>query len=427
MLHPGPCDTGKTKLLDKIRQTNVQEGEAGGITQQIGATFFPIHAIENKISHLFAGDESLRETALQVPGLLIIDTPGHESFTNLRSRGSSLCNIAILVVDIMHGLEPQTIESIGILRQRKTPFVVALNKIDRLYGWTPCPELGIEEAIRRQNASVFSEFETRSAQILSAFSEQGLNAELFYRNADVRRCVSLVPTSAISGDGIADLLLLVLSLTQTMMAEELKYVSELLQCTVLEVKAIEGLGMTVDVILANGTLREGDRIAVCGLNGPIVTSIRALLTPPVLRELRVKSAVYDHHKIIRAAMGVKISAPELDKAIAGSPLVVIGGSMTEQQARDAVMQDLNDLLAHVDSTGKGVFVQASTLGSLEALLCFLKDSKIPVAGIGIGTVHKKDVIRASVMVDVAKDARVSALLRREGGPEMPTKGRRPRA
>lgn len=398
----GHVDTGKTKLLDKIRQTNVQEGEAGGITQQIGATFFPIQAIAEKTHHL----TSLGDLEYKVPGLLVIDTPGHESFTNLRSRGSSLCNIAILVVDIMHGLEPQTLESIGLLRQRKTPFIVALNKVDRLYGWKSIPNVPFEECLKQQDRSVQNEFETRASKVIAAFSEQGLNAELFYQNDDIRCCVSLVPTSAITGDGIPDLLVLLITLTQKMMSEDLRYLSDQLECTVLEVKVIEGLGTTIDVILSNGLLREGDRIAVCGLNGPIVTTIRALLTPQSMRELRVKSQ-YVHNKIVKAALGVKICAPDLEKAVAGSSLFVISNNpkrgIPEVAAKQAVMQDLDDMLASVDKSGKGVFVQASTLGSLEALLVFLKDSKIPVAGIGIGPVHRKDIVRASVMVELAKE------------------------
>lgn len=393
----GHVDTGKTKLLDKIRQTNVQEGEAGGITQQIGATYFPIETIREKTAHL----PREADFDFKVPGLLVIDTPGHESFTNLRSRGSSLCNIAILVVDIMHGLEPQTLESIGLLRQRKTPFIVALNKIDRLYGWKNIPEKSLEETLALQNASVRKEFEDRLSKTIVAFAEQGLNAEVYFRNSDMRRCVSLIPTSAITGDGIPDMLMLLIQLTQKMMSETLMYLFTL-QCTVLEVKVIEGLGTTIDVILSNGSLREGDRIAVCGLNGPIVTTIRALLTPQPLRELRIKSQ-YVHHKVVKAALGVKICAPELDKAVSGSPLFVIGEDDDEEEIKELVMADLADLLSSVDKSGQGVSVQASTLGSLEALLSFLKTSKIPVSGINIGPVFKKDVVRASVMLDHAKE------------------------
>lgn len=388
----GHVDTGKTKLLDKIRQTNVQEGEAGGITQQIGATYFPAETICEKTAHLKPPLD------VQVPGLLIIDTPGHESFTNLRSRGSSLCNIAILVVDIMHGLEPQTLESLNLLRQRKTPFIVALNKIDRLYGWKACPGLSLQECLEQQALSVQKEFEDRLSKAMLAFAEQGLNSCVSFRNDDLRRCVSLVPTSAITGDGIPDMIQLLVDLTQRMMSSDLLYVSTNLQCTVLEVKVIEGLGTTIDVILSNGILNEGDRIVVAGLNGPIVTTIRALLTPQPLRELRVKSA-YIHHKRIKAAQGIKISAPDLDKCIPGSPLFVVTNDDDEEEVLERVRSDVDSVLNSVDTTGKGVCVQASTLGSLEALLSFLKSSKIPVAAINIGPIHKKDITRASVMLE----------------------------
>ncbi|KAJ2812695.1 eukaryotic translation initiation factor 5B, partial [Coemansia furcata] len=256
-----------TKLLDKIRQTDVQGGEAGGITQQIGATYFPADAIEKKTAAMYP----LSKIDIKVPGLLIIDTPGHESFTNLRSRGSSLCNIAILVVDIMHGLEPQTLESLRLLRDRKTPFIVALNKIDRIYGWNQTPDSPFRDTFKKQPAHAISEFETRAAKVKVEFAEQGLNAELFHKNKNAAKYVSLVPTSAFSGEGIPDLLDLLVTLTQQRMTNQLMYLSEL-ECTVLEVKVIEGLGTTIDVILSNGVLHEGDRIVVCGVDGPIVTN-----------------------------------------------------------------------------------------------------------------------------------------------------------
>ncbi|KAK7981596.1 hypothetical protein PG996_009286 [Apiospora saccharicola] len=393
----GHVDTGKTKLLDKIRQTNVQEGEAGGITQQIGATYFPVDAIKQK-TQVVNRDGSFD---FKVPGLLVIDTPGHESFSNLRSRGSSLCNIAILVVDIMHGLEPQTLESMKLLRDRKTPFVVALNKIDRLYGWKKVDNNGFQESLALQNKGVQNEFKNRLEQTKVAFAEQGFNAELFYENKSMAKFVSLIPTSAHTGEGIPDMLKLILQLTQERMVGSLMYLSEV-QATVLEVKAIEGFGMTIDVILSNGVLRESDRIVVCGTEGAIITNIRALLTPAPLKELRVKSA-YVHNKEVKAAMGVKISAPGLEGAIAGSRLLVVGPDDDEDDLADEVEGDLNKLFSRVEKSGRGVTVQASTLGSLEALLDFLKDSKIPVANVGIGPVYKRDVMQCGTMLEKSPD------------------------
>ncbi|RWA04603.1 hypothetical protein EKO27_g10508 [Xylaria grammica] len=393
----GHVDTGKTKLLDKIRQTNVQEGEAGGITQQIGATYFPGEAIKQKTA--VVNQDGKFE--LKVPGLLVIDTPGHESFSNLRSRGSSLCNIAILVVDIMHGLEPQTLESMKLLRDRKTPFVVALNKIDRLYGWKKVDNNGFQESLALQSRGVQNEFKNRLEQTKLAFSEQGFNAEVFYENKSMARYVSLIPTSAHTGEGIPDMLKLILQLTQERMVGSLMYLSEV-QATVLEVKAIEGFGMTIDVILSNGILREGDRIVVCGVEGAITTNIRALLTPAVMKELRVKSQ-YVHNKEVKAAMGVKISAPGLEGAIAGSRLLVVGPDDDEEDLEEEVEADLNKLFSRVSTSGRGVSVQASTLGSLEALLDFLKDCKIPVANVGIGPVFKRDVMQCGTMLEKSPD------------------------
>lgn len=393
----GHVDTGKTKLLDKIRQTNVQEGEAGGITQQIGATYFPVDALQTK-TEVVNKDGSFE---FKVPGLLVIDTPGHESFTNLRSRGSSLCNIAILVVDIMHGLEPQTLESMRLLRDRKTPFIVALNKIDRLYGWKKIDNNGFQDSLAMQNKGVQNEFRDRLEKTKVAFAEQGFNSELYYENKSMARNVSLVPTSAHTGEGIPDMLKLLVQLTQERMTNKLMYLSEV-ECTVLEVKVIEGLGTTIDVILSNGVLHEGDRIVLCGLNGAIATNIRALLTPAPLKELRLKSQ-YVHNQECKASLGVKIAANDLEHAIAGSRLLVVGPGDDEEDLEEEVLSDLENLLQRVSKTGRGVSVQASTLGSLEALLEFLKVSKIPVANISIGPVYKRDVMSAEIMLEKARE------------------------
>ncbi|CAG2106460.1 unnamed protein product [Medioppia subpectinata] len=394
----GHVDTGKTKLLDYIRKSHVQDGEAGGITQQIGATFVPPSAIEEQTK----GVKATQKKDLLLPGLLIIDTPGHESFSNLRSRGSSLCDIAILVIDIMHGLEPQTIESIELLKARKTPFIVALNKIDRLYEWRSNPRKDVEDVIGSQVQNTKLEFTKRVKEVIVELAQQSINAALYYENYDFRSYVSLVPTSASSGDGMGNLIALLISLTQSMMAKKVAFDPINLDATVLEVKAIPGLGTTIDVILVNGKLREGDKIVLAGHEGPFVTHIRSILMPQPLKELRIKSP-YQELKIVYGSMGVKIAGHDLDKAIAGLQLLVAENETQIEEHKNYIWSQFGKAMKAIKCSDKGVYVQASTLGSLEALLEFLKTSKIPYCGVRIGPVVKRDVMKASIMLESSPD------------------------
>lgn len=399
----GHVDTGKTKLLDKIRHTNVQVGEAGGITQQIGATMFPSEAISmltRKLPNLTVN--------IKVPGLLIIDTPGHESFSNLRSRGSSLCNLGILVVDIMHGLEKQTLESLEMLRKKNIPFIVALNKIDRMYGWKSTADEAFLTTFKKQQDFTQEEFLKRARETVLAFAEKGLNAALYYENPDPSDYISLVPTSAITGEGLPDLLGQLVTISQGTLEDSVKFRPEL-QATVMEVKVIEGLGTTIDVILANGKLKEDDTIVVAGFNGPIVTNIRALLTPMPMKEMRVKGE-YQHHKSLYASMGAKISAHGLEEAMAGSPLFISTDPDDIPDLCEAVQRDVAKVFTYINKKGKGVQVQASTVGSLEALLEYLKESKIPVCGVSIGPVYKKDIIKAQGQLEKLKRREYATVL-----------------
>lgn len=397
----GHVDTGKTKILDRIRQTNVQDGEAGGITQQIGATYFPIDAVKKETVKL----PEAKDLVYNVPSLLIIDTPGHESFTNLRTRGSSLCDIAILVIDIMHGIEPQTRESINLLKIRKTPFIVALNKIDRMFDWNAEPNnCPTRESLSKQPKHTQQEFHERVQKAQTDLMHEGFNSALYWENDEVTKTVSIVPTSAITGEGIPDLLMLLLSLPQKLLTPRLMY-NATIEATVLEVKVISGLGTTIDIVLTGGEMKEGCTIMVVGLDGPIVTTVRALLTPHPMKEMRVKGQ-YLRHTEIKAAQGIKISAEGLDRAVAGTQIYVMEDPDNEHEleyAREEVMKDVNTILHQVDRSGVGVYVQASTLGSLEALLAFLESSKIPVSGINIGPVFKKDVKKASAMLERQKE------------------------
>ncbi|XP_062204137.1 eukaryotic translation initiation factor 5B-like [Phragmites australis] len=408
----GHVDAGKTKLLDCIRRTNVQRGEAGGITQQIGATYLPVENIRERTSLKV-------EATIKVPGLLVIDTPGHQSFSNMRSRGSSLCDVAVVVVDITRGLEKQTIESLDLLKRRNLRFVVALNKVDRLYGWKTCPNAPIVKALNNQSDDVQREFKWRATEVITQFKECGFNTALYYENKKIKEVVNIVPTSAVSGEGIPDLLLLLVRWVPEIMMERLNYVDSV-ECTVLEVNEDKDYGATIDVVLINGALRKGDQIVVCTKQGPLTTSIRYLLTPCPMKESGGKGS-YKHHEELKGAQGVKIVARGgLQHAMAGTALIALKPVDGLEQAEAAVMQDVskaislineNDMGENEDGTAiqeisriktfrEGVYVQASSLGTLEAITEHLKTLSldVPVSGCNLGPVHKQDVIKATTML-----------------------------
>ncbi|KAI1721426.1 elongation factor tu GTP binding domain-containing protein [Ditylenchus destructor] len=416
----GHVDTGKTKMLDTIRRTNVQDGEAGGITQQIGATRVPDQAIRERCRMV----KDFNLDSIKIPGFLIIDTPGHESFANLRNRGSSLCDIAILVVDIMHGLEPQTIESLKLLLKRQTPFVVALNKVDRLYNYESNPRKDIWQHLKAQPQNTQMEFKERFNKIVGEFAEQGLNVALSNKNNDFDEYISVVPTSAFLGDGIGNLMAHIVEQCQNRLKNKLVFCEEL-DCTVMEVRSLPGLGTTIDVILVNGTLHTNDAIVLTGIDGAIITTIRDLLMPQPLKEIRVKND-YDHYKEIRGSQGVKVLAKNLEKAVAGLPIFVAHSPDELDVLKEDAEEQLQRALTSIKKKAEGVYVQSSTLGSLEALLEFLKTQKIPYSNVNIGPVHKKDVQKAAAMLvhnaefacilafDVPVDREVQLFADREG-------------
>jgi translation initiation factor 5B len=396
----GHVDTGKTKLLDKIRRTNVQKNEAGGITQQIGATQFSISTIK-KITH----DIRSKQPAfpdINIPGLLIIDTPGHESFANMRLRGSNIADIVILVIDLMVGLEKQTLESLKLLQNKKTPFVVALNKIDRLYDWKPILDSDFKTTYDSQLDHTKEHFEKQFAHTKLQLAEEGFNAELYFKNDNSIESdsdyINIIPTSAITGEGIPDLLLFLTTYSQTKLYQKLVPCDDL-DCRVLEVRPIEGYGATIDVIIINGTLSSSDTIVACGLDKPIVTPIRALLTPPLNSEIRIKQTDYTINEFVTGAIGVKIAAPNLESIVPGTKLLVYKPGSDIEELKENVQAELQTIMTNIDKTGKGVYLQASSLGSIEAMIAYLSTMTppIPISNISIGTVHKKDIMRTSII------------------------------
>ncbi|HMK47980.1 MAG TPA: translation initiation factor IF-2, partial [Methanocella sp.] len=311
----GHVDHGKTSLLDKIRGTAVVDKEAGAITQHIGATEVPLTTIQTLCKGMLGAN-------LVVPGLLFIDTPGHHAFTNLRSRGGALADLAVLVVDINEGFQPQTIEAIKILKQFRTPFVIAANKIDRIHGWTPKANSPFVQTFNAQPDYVKTAVDNKIYELVGRMSDIGFSADRYDRIRDFTRNIGIIPISAKTGEGIPDLLMILIGLAQRFLEESLKFeVKGPGVGTILEVKEERGLGHTIDTIIYDGEIKVGDTIVIGGKEAPYVTKVRALLKPKPNREIRVEER-FDRVPRVAAASGVKILAPDLDRAVAGSPLRV---------------------------------------------------------------------------------------------------------
>lgn len=387
----GHVDHGKTTLLDKIRGTTVTAKEPGEITQHVGASIVPVSVLR-KVSEPLK--KYLPKLEYEIPGLLFIDTPGHELFSNLRRRGGSVADIAILVVDILEGFQPQTWESIDILRERKVPFIVAANKIDRIPGWKPNPNSPFMVTIRKQEPQVINRLEELVYRIISELYKAGFSAERFDRIRDFRTTVAIIPVSAKTGEGIPELLALIAGLAQKFMKKRLITSNEPAKGVVLEVKEEPGLGTTIDTIIYDGVLRKGDLIVVGGKKKAIVTRIRALLMPQPLQDMRAHEGRFVQVDKVVAATGVKIVAPDLDEVLAGSPLYVVPDEENLEEYKHKVLEEISSIIIHTDNVG--VIVKADTLGTLEAVVEALKREKIPVRIADVGHVSRNDVIEASI-------------------------------
>jgi len=393
----GHVDHGKTTLLDKIRGTAVAKGEAGLITQHIGATEVPLSVVQDFCGSRFGGE-------FQVPGLLFIDTPGHHAFTSMRSRGGSLADLAVLIVDINEGFQPQTIESLSILKRFKTPFVIAANKMDRIGGWLPVPNSPFAKSMKTQSERVAEELDTRIYELVGELYKHGFDANRYDRISDFTRTVGIVPISAITGEGVPDLLLILVGLAQKFLKDNLKLTASGPGVgTILEVKEERGLGTTLDVILYNGEFNSGDTVIVGTAHEPVVTKIRALLKPKPLAEIRSEERFLPV-KHVAAASGVKVAAPKLESALAGSTIRVIASPEEIAALSEEIKSELDAV--RIDTENEGVVLKADTIGSLEALVGELKAKSIPIHFADVGPISRRDVIRAAAI----KDPLLSAIL-----------------
>jgi small GTP-binding protein domain len=388
----GHVDSGKTSLLDRIRGTAVQSREVGGITQHIGASYFPIETIKEITGKLF---DKLSKSENPVPGLLVIDTPGHEVFANLRIRGGSAADIAIVVVDVNKGLEAQTIESLDILKNRKVPFVIALNKIDQISGWKKNNSILIAEQLKIQDPIILSYLDEKVYNVVGALSRIGFSSEAFWRVKDFTKELAIVPVSAVTGTGVPELLAVLVGLTQQYMSKRLERHETETKGIVLEVNDEVGLGPSANIILLDGTLKHGDRIVVGKRDSVTSTKIKALLLPKPLDEMRDPRDKFRHVDTVIAAAGLKITSPDLEGVLAGSPLYVVNNPEDEVRLKLNIETEIKSAIIQTESNG--IILRCDTIGSIEAITELLKKENIPVRSADLGNITRRDILSASAV------------------------------
>jgi translation initiation factor 5B len=387
----GHVDTGKTLLLDKIRKTSVGAREAGGITQHIGASFFPVETLSQLIGPLL----SRVKGEIEIPGLLVIDTPGHEAFTNLRKRGGSVADIAILVINVLRGFEAQTFECVEILKARKTPFLVAANMIDRVPGWNSYPDTPFSKSYQLQDPYVREDLDNRIYDVIGAFSRLGFKIDRFDKVREFASTVAVVPMSAKTGEGIHELLMVLIGLTQQHLKKRLQTTEGPAKGTVLEVKEDPGLGLTLNTIIYDGTLQKNELIVVGGKEKPIVTRIRAILVPKPLDEIRDPRDKFSSVESVYAAAGVKIVAPDLEGVLAGASLYAVPKNDDPQKYARLISEEIEKIRIVTDI--EGIIVKADALGSLEAIADILKQNNIPIRLADVGDISKREVVESSIV------------------------------
>ena len=386
----GHVDHGKTTLLDFIRGSAIAQKEAGGITQHIGATEIPMEVIE-AISGKFINKLQIREN---MPGLFFIDTPGHEAFTTLRKRGGALADLAILIVDIKEGFKPQTYEALNILKMYKTPFVVAANKIDKIYGWETYSGLTFKETYSKQALSVQEKLDNSIYKLLGILHDEGFESERFDRVQNFAKQISIIPISAKTGEGIAELLAMLMGLAQQYLQKQLQIEANApAKGTILEVKEEIGLGITLDAVIYDGVLKKNDIIVLTTRDNVITTKIRSLLKPKPLEEIRDSKKKFSKVDEVVAAAGIKIVAPNIENVISGSPLRVAREDFNN--VKEEILKEIESI--KIDTHEMGVVIKTDTLGSLEALVNMLKDLNVPIRMADIGDVSRRDVVNASIV------------------------------
>ncbi|HLD38160.1 MAG TPA: translation initiation factor IF-2 [Candidatus Nanoarchaeia archaeon] len=381
----GHVDHGKTSILDSLRSTSVQETEKGGITQKISFTSYPAEQLKKTCPLIESSG-----IKLDIPGFLLIDTPGHAAFTNLRKRGGSLADLAVLVIDINEGIKLQTAEVIQILKHNKTPFLIALNKIDNISGWRTNLKMGLKENIESQAMNIQNTFNERYMTLIGSLNSYGFDSDLYYNITDFTKKIALVPCSARTQQGIPELIMMLCGLSQKYLVNKLELGKDA-KGVVLEIKK-ERSGNYAETILYDGQLKKSDQIALSNLDGkPLITKIR------VLEEIEPLSAKFKPKEMVYASTGLRMQLVEKDEIFSGMPFEIYKNNLEElkEKFKKQLSESVNSLLEK-----QGIIAKADSLGSLEALLFLLKQNNIPVLKAGIGSIKKTDIVSAKANIEI---------------------------
>jgi translation initiation factor 5B len=358
----GHVDVGKTFLIDRIAKTKLETGDCIGITQQLGITFIP-----NSILCEY--------TACELPGILFIDTPGMESLSHDRYRGISICDMAILVIDLLMGLEQLTIEALEQIKKHNKPLIIIANKIDRIYGWNS------KKSTAEQKRDVIQFLETRIESIERELATYNINASVDERKNHVK----IVPASGITGEGIPNIITNIVQLSRQNEAN----ITNEFECHILDVRCVEKHRYAATVILKSGTLREGDQFVVAGNKEAIVTNITHLL---VQQRTSTRLASYEMLGEVHGPQCIGVVAQGLENAVPGGKMLVVRQGDDVDELRSSVMSIYDGLNEKLSRNGVSVF--ASSFHQLELILQTLQNERIPVAHFSVSEVQESDIFRA---------------------------------
>jgi translation initiation factor 5B len=391
----GHVDAGKTSLQDSIRETSIAKKEAGGITQSINSSYVTLDYIIRNCGKI-KGPYRVDGDQKKIPGFLLVDTPGHEAFNSLRERGSSLCDMAILVIDLIKGVKPQTIESIKLLKEKKIPFVIAATKLDKIYGWNQTKCLALKGALNNQDVNlqedIYNYLYGYLGDIKYDLEKEGINAEYIHDNKKPKEVISIIPLSSLTKEGIADLLTFIVYLSQNWMGKKITYRKKV-KATVMESKKDNKHGYVLDIILSNGTIKVGDKFAVVGKNGAKIVSVRNLMITTNRSNNLINS--------VRASQSVRIIGSDLDNVYAGTKLYPVLN--TEKEAIDKANLELEQFYNKFNFSDTGIYLMAPTLGELEALVNIVKENKINIRNGCANLITEKEIINYSSMIEDQDD------------------------